>query len=102
VQEPDEGTTSGERPRLIFFYGKSSGRSRRVESYLAQVLQGRGNHESFRLYRVEVDEHPELVRQFRIDEVPTLVVVDGNRERGRLETPKSCRQIKDLLEPWLN
>jgi len=94
-------TTNGDRPRLIFFYGKSSGRSRRVESYLAQVLQSRGNHDSFQLYRVEIDEHPELRQRFAVDEVPTLVVVDGNHVRGRLETPTSCRQIKDLLAPWL-
>jgi len=37
-----------ERPRLVFFCSKASGRSRRVEGYLSQVLQRRGNHDSFR------------------------------------------------------
>jgi thioredoxin-like negative regulator of GroEL len=90
-----------ERPRLIFFFSTSSGRSRRVEGYLSQVLQRRRNHESFRLYRVDVDSEPELVRRFGIDEIPTLVVIDGKRVSGRLTSPRGCRQIEELLAPWL-
>ena len=90
-----------ERPRLIFFFSLASGRSRRVDGYLSQVLQRRHNHESFRVYRVDVDEEPELVQRFGIDEVPTLVVVDGTQVRGRLASPRGCRQIEDLLAPWL-
>jgi thioredoxin 1 len=89
------------RPRLIFFFSPASGRSRRVEGYLSQVLQRRHNHESFRLYRVDVDEEPELVQQFGIDEVPTLVVVDGKQVSARLTSPRGCRQIEELLAPWL-
>jgi thioredoxin-like negative regulator of GroEL len=73
---------AAERPRLIFFFSTVSGRSRRVDGYLSQVLQQRRNHEAFRLYRVDVDAEPELVQRFGIDEVPTLVVVDGKRVRG--------------------
>jgi thioredoxin-like negative regulator of GroEL len=89
------------RPRLIFFFSPASGRSRRVDGYLSQVLQRRHNHESFRLYRVDVDEEPELVQRFGIDEVPTLVVVEGKHVSGRLTSPRGCRQIEELLAPWL-
>lgn len=30
---------STERPRLVFFHARNSGRSRRVEGYLSEVLQ---------------------------------------------------------------
>jgi thioredoxin-like negative regulator of GroEL len=90
-----------ERPRLVFFFSRASGRSRRVEGYLSQVLQRRRNHESFRMYRVDVDAEPELVQRFGIGEVPTLVVVDGKRVSGRLTSPRGCRQIEELLAPWL-
>jgi len=33
--------------------------------------------------------------------VPTLVVVDGRRVRGRLESPRGCRDIETFLAPWL-
>jgi thioredoxin-like negative regulator of GroEL len=90
-----------ERPRLVFFYSHASGRSRRVEGYLSQVLQRRHNHESFRMYRIDIEAEAELVGRFGVDEVPTLVVVEGKRVTGRLTSPRGCRQIEELLEPWL-
>jgi thioredoxin-like negative regulator of GroEL len=90
-----------ERPRLLFFYARNSGRSRRVEGYLSQVLQRRHNHESFQLLHVDVDEHPELAERFRIEDVPTIVVVESKRVRGRLVSPRGCREIEALLAPWL-
>ncbi|HET7555641.1 MAG TPA: thioredoxin family protein [Gaiellaceae bacterium] len=89
------------RPRLVFFYRRNSGRSRRVEGYLSQVLQRRRNHESFRLLHVDVDEHAELAERFRVDDVPTIVVVEDKRVRGRLASPRGCREIEALLAPWL-
>jgi thioredoxin-like negative regulator of GroEL len=90
-----------DRPRLVFFFAAASGRSRRVEGYLSQVLQRRHNHESFRLYNVDVAEHPELATRFGVEEVPTIVVVDGKRVSARLSSPRGCREIEELLGPWL-
>lgn len=90
-----------ERPLLVFFYARDSGRSRRVEGYLSQVLQRRHNHESFQLYHVDVDDHSELAERFAVRNVPTIVVVQGKRVRGRLEAPRGCREIEKLLAPWL-
>jgi thioredoxin-like negative regulator of GroEL len=98
-RRPDERAT--EQPRLVFFHARNSGRSRRVEGYLSQVLQRRHNHESFRLLHVDVAEHPELAERFRIDDVPTIVVVERKRVRGRLVSPRGCREIEALLAPWL-
>jgi thioredoxin-like negative regulator of GroEL len=92
---------AGGRPRLVFFYSRNSGRSRRVEGYLSQVLQRRRNHESFDLYHVDVADHPELVERFKVQEVPTLVVVEGKRVEARLDAPRGCRDIEQLLAPWL-
>jgi thioredoxin-like negative regulator of GroEL len=89
------------RPRLVFFYSRNSGRSRRVEGYLSQVLQRRRNHDSFELLQVDVDEHTDLAERFRIDDVPTIVVVEDKRVRGRLASPRGCRDIERLLAPWL-
>lgn len=90
------------RPRLVFFFTKASGRSRRVEGYLSQVLQRRGNHESFELLNVDIDANAELAERFRVKEVPTIVVVEDKRVRGRLESPRGCREIEQLLAPWLH
>jgi thioredoxin-like negative regulator of GroEL len=99
--EPRVEQRGTERPRLVFFHARNSGRSRRVEGYLSQVLQRRHNHESFQLLHVDVDEHPELADRFRIQDVPTIVVVEAKRVRGRLASPRGCRDIEALLAPWL-
>ena len=65
------------------------------------MLQRRRNHDSFELLNVDVDEHAELAERFRIEEVPTIVVVEDNRVRDRLASPRGCRDIERLLAPWL-
>ena len=89
------------KPRLIFFTSSLSGHCRRVEGFLAQVLQRRRNHGTFRLLRVDEEERPDLVERFGVTELPTLVVVEGRAEKARLERPRGCREIEELLSPWL-
>ena len=89
------------RPGLIFFYSKRSGRCRRVDGYLAQVLQRRHNHGTFDLFRVETDERPDLLRLLRVENVPAFLVVEQKRVSARLEDPRGCREIEEFLQPWL-
>jgi thioredoxin-like negative regulator of GroEL len=96
------GRVAPSRPRLVFFHSKLSGRCRRVEGFVAQVLQRRKNHGTFVLHEVDVEERPDLVERFRIDEVPTLLVVSDRRVQGRLTHPRGCRDIEDMLKPWLH
>jgi thioredoxin-like negative regulator of GroEL len=95
-------STNGSKPQLVFFQAQSSGRCRRVDGFLAQVLQRRANHDTFRVYRVDVDRERELVERFGVATVPTLIVVDEKKVRGRLEAPRGCREIEGLLAPWLH
>jgi thioredoxin-like negative regulator of GroEL len=92
---------STEQPGLVFFESSSSGRSRRVEGFLAQVLQRRANHETFRIYRVDAKKQSALVERFGIDTIPTLVIVESHRVRGQLRNPRGCREIERFLSPWL-
>ena len=91
-----------EQPRLVFFHSTLSGHCRRVEGFLAQVLQRRQNHGTFQVVRVAEEERPDLLERFKIDTVPTLVVVEGRAVAGRLEYPRGCRDIEGFLSPWLN
>jgi thioredoxin-like negative regulator of GroEL len=88
-------------PRLVFFHSAQSGRCRRVEGFIAQVLQRRQNHDTFLVYRVPREEYPELFERFLVENVPTLVVIEGKAVKARLETPRSCREIERFLSPWL-
>ena len=93
---------SVERPRLILFYSSVSGRCRRTEGHLAQVLQRRRNHDTFELIQVAVDKRPDLAERFLVDEVPTLLVVEGRRVQKRIVAPTGCRELEAQLGPWLH
>src|SRR5207244_5894219 len=45
---------AAEKPSLLFFHSAASGRCRRVEGFMAQVLQRRSNHETF---KIRSEEH---------------------------------------------
>lgn len=89
------------RPKLLFFYSPLSGRCRRSEGFLAQVLQHRHNHDTFDLIRVPVDRRPDLAERLRVDAVPTFLVVEDRRVRGRIVAPGGCRDLEGFLKPWL-
>jgi thioredoxin-like negative regulator of GroEL len=92
----------GQQPRLVFFHSTLSGHCRRVEGFLAQVLQRRRNHGTFAVVRVAEEERPDLLDRFKVAALPTLVVVEGKAVAGRLEQPRGCREIEGFLAPWLN
>jgi thioredoxin-like negative regulator of GroEL len=90
------------KPMLVFCYSPQSGRCRRTDGFLAQVLQRRRNHETFSLHRLDAEKRPDLAERFRVTTLPTLLVVEQKVVRGRLEAPRGCRDIAAFLEPWLN
>ncbi len=93
---------NGTKPGLVFFHSSVSGHCRRVEGFLAQVLQRRRNHGTFTLYRVDGQERPDLLERFGVMTVPTLVVLQDKHIQARLERPRGCREIEHFLAPWLH
>jgi thioredoxin-like negative regulator of GroEL len=51
--------------------------------------------------RIDVDEQPELAQRFRIEDVPSLVLVKGKRVIGRIDGRASAPKIEAMLEPHL-
>jgi len=102
VPQPSPTSEPEEKPQLVFFYSPRSGRCRRVEGFIAQVLQHRRNHETFELVRVSVDSHPELAKKFRVERVPTICVVEERKLRLRVVEPRGCRELERALAPWLS
>ena len=50
---------------------------------------------------VDIDDRPELAERFRVETVPTLVLVDGCRVVGRLEGRVSAPKITRMIDPHL-
>jgi thioredoxin-like negative regulator of GroEL len=72
-----------------------------MEGFVAQVLQRRRNHETFRFYKVADEMRPDLVEKFGIDVIPTLAVIEDRRIAARLEGAHGCGEIETFLAPWL-
>ena len=100
-QTQAEQADAAARLRLGFFYSPTSGQCRRTEAHLAQTLQRRKNRSRFEVVRVNVDERPDLAERFRIDAVPTLVVIEGRRVVGRIVSPDTALELARSLKPWL-
>lgn len=98
---PRRAVDAPSRPTLVFFYSPTSGGSRRVDGFLSQVLQRRRNHETFSVRRVDYETHEEIAVRLGVEQSPALVVIDEKRVRARLERPRGCAEITNLLAPWL-
>jgi thioredoxin 1 len=91
--------TQTERPLLVFFTSERSGPARRMESLLAHLARKERNR--LRIARVDVDERPEVAEKFRVELVPTLVLVKEKRAVARLEGRASAPRIEKMLAPHL-
>jgi thioredoxin-like negative regulator of GroEL len=71
-----------------------------MESLLAHIA--RKERERLRVTIVDIDERAELAERFRVDAVPTLVLVKEKRAVARLEGRASAPRIERMLEPHLD
>jgi thioredoxin-like negative regulator of GroEL len=94
------GTTL-DKPGLVYFHSSRSGKCRRIEGYIAQVLQHRRNHDTFKYYAVAQEERPDLLEKFGIELTPTIVVLERQTVAARLESPRGSKDIERFLQPWL-
>jgi exoribonuclease II len=68
---------------------------------MAQVLQARGNHRTFRLTKVSLEDRPDLFERLKVDSEPTLVVIENRRVQRRIVQPASITSIREGLRDWL-
>jgi thioredoxin-like negative regulator of GroEL len=88
-----------DRPLLVFFWSERSGPARRMESLLAHLA--RKERARLRVRRVDVAERPDLAERFRVEVVPTLVLVKDKRAVARLDGRTSAPRIEAMLEEHL-
>jgi thioredoxin-like negative regulator of GroEL len=95
-------TTRTKAPILLLFAEYTSGQSRRLDGFVAHVLQRRHNHGSFRYRIVLREQRPDLFERFHVETAPTLVVIDDGAVQARLEGYHRPSAVEDLLAPWLH
>src|SRR5438132_12519324 len=84
---------------LVFFCSERSGPARRMESLLAHLA--RKERDRLVVKRVDVDDRPDLAERFKVEEIPTLVLVKDKRDVGRIVGRASAPRFERLLETHL-
>jgi thioredoxin 1 len=91
--------TEVDRPLLVFFWSERSGPARRMESLLAHLE--RKERQRLRVRRVDVNANPELAERFKVEVVPTLVLIKDKQAVSRIDGRTSAPRIEAMLEPHL-
>jgi thioredoxin-like negative regulator of GroEL len=91
--------TRDDRPLLVFFTSRRSGPARRMESLLAHIA--RKERSRLRVSKVDVEERPDLSQRFRVEQVPSLVLVIEKRVVSRIDGRATAPRIEAMLEPHL-
>ena len=87
------------KPLLVFFSSQRSGPARRMESLLAHLA--RKERRRLLVRSVDVEASPELVERFKIETVPTLLLVKDKRVVARLAGRASAPKIERMLDGHL-
>lgn len=70
-----------------------------MESLIAWIKVTKKKH--LRVVDLDADRSPELTHHLGVSETPTLLVLTGGNEVGRLEGRSTGRQIEALIRPHL-
>ena len=84
-----------QKPILLFFTRRTSGPARRMESLIAHIA--RKERQRLTVLSVDADQNSELAERLAIEQIPTLVLVQGRSPIGRLEGRATGGQIDDLI-----
>ncbi len=80
------------QPVLLDFYADWCGPCRSMEPTVRRLVA-----EGYPVRLVNVDQDPALARQFRVEGVPTYVLVVDGRETGRMVGPASYAQLAGMF-----
>ncbi len=89
-----EEVIHSDRPVLLDFWAPWCGPCRMVGPIVDEIAQERAD---IKVGKVNVDEQPELARQFSVSSIPTLVVVKDGRVMNQAIGARPKSQIMALL-----
>ena len=90
----DQEVVASDRPVLLDFWAPWCGPCRMVLPILEEIARERSD---IKVGKVNVDEEPELAREFGVMSIPTLVVMKDGRITNKAMGAKPKAQILAML-----
>ncbi|MFM7271862.1 MAG: thioredoxin [Actinomycetes bacterium] len=95
----DETVQGSEAPILVDFWAEWCGPCKAVAPVLAEIADEEAD--LLRIAKVNVDEQPDLARQFEVMSIPTMIVCKDGQKVGQIVGAKGKDQLLAELNQYL-
>ena len=89
-----EEVMNSDKPVLIDFWAPWCGPCRMVSPIVDEIAE---EHSDVKVCKINVDDEPELARQFGIMSIPTLIVIKDGEIAEKAVGMRSKKDITDLI-----